>query len=64
MIKTACKEIANESAIARSYHEINIGLLGYRVGKHIIFYQNVSNDEIEVIRILHERMNLKNRLTK
>jgi toxin ParE1/3/4 len=63
MIKIACKEIATESAIGRSYHEINIGLSGYRVGKHIIFYQNVSNDEIEVIRILHERMDLKNRLT-
>jgi len=37
MIKTACKEIATESAIGRSYHEINIGLFGYRVGKHIIF---------------------------
>ena len=63
LIKTACKEIATESAIGRSYNEINISLLGYRVGKHIIFYQNVSNDEIEVIRILHERMDLKNRLT-
>lgn len=49
MIKTTCKDIANESVIGRSYHEINIGLLGYRVGKHIIFCQNVSNDEIEVI---------------
>jgi len=63
LIKTACKEIATESAIGRNYHEINMGLFGYRVGKHIIFYQFVSNDEIEVVRILHERMDLKNRLT-
>ena len=64
MIKTACKVIATDSAIGRSYNDISTGLLGYRAGKHIIFYQNVMNNEIEVIRILHERMDLKNRLTK
>jgi toxin ParE1/3/4 len=64
MIKTACKEIATDFEVGRSYNEINDGLFGYRVGKHIIFYQKVPNDEIEVIRILHERMDLKNRLTE
>ena len=61
MIKTACKEIANDTAIGRSYNEIENGLFGYHIGKHIIFYQKLQNDEIEVIRILHERMDLKNR---
>jgi len=64
MIKTACKEIAAGSTIGRNYDEINIGLFGYRVGRPIIFYRKVVNDEIEVIRILHERMDLKNRLTE
>lgn len=64
MIKTACTEIAMNSAVGRSYDEITTGLFGYRVGKHIIFYQKVLNDEIEVVRILHERMDLKNRLAE
>jgi toxin ParE1/3/4 len=37
---------------------------GYRVSKiksHLIFYR-VLNDQIEVIRILHERMDIENRL--
>jgi toxin ParE1/3/4 len=37
-------------------------ILGLRVGKHIIFYRNLNPKEIEVIRILHGRMDLKNRL--
>ena len=64
IIKTACKGIETNFAIGRSYEEIYIGLFGYRVGKHIIFYQKTVNDEIEVIRILHERMDLKNRITE
>jgi toxin ParE1/3/4 len=31
--------------------------------KHIIFYHIVDDAEIEVIRILHERMDLKRKLT-
>ena len=39
---------------------------GYQASKvksHIIFYR-ILNDTIEVIRILHERMEIKNRLNE
>ncbi|MBC8757250.1 type II toxin-antitoxin system RelE/ParE family toxin [Kordia sp. YSTF-M3] len=64
MIKSACREIAKSATIGRSYDKIENNLLGHSTGKHIIFYQIVSNNEIEVIRILHERMDLKNKLTE
>mgnify|MGYP002632008070 FL=1 len=64
MIKTACREIANDSVIGKKYDKVDGNLLGYKVGKHIVFYQQNPNDEIEVIRILHERMDLKNKLTE
>jgi toxin ParE1/3/4 len=38
---------------------------GYRVSKvksHLIFYKTSSESEIEIIRILHERMDIENRL--
>ena len=44
--------------------ELSKNLLGLKSEKHIIFYQQVSNDRIEIIRILHERMDLKNRITE
>ena len=61
-IKSACKEIGMDPNIGKEYIEITRELLGYKTGRHIIFYSAISDNEIEVIRILHEQMDLKNRL--
>lgn len=61
-IKLACSQIGENPAIGKRYKLINRNLLGLRTGKHIIFYQIITKDEIEVIRILHEQMDLTNRL--
>lgn len=63
-LKFACKEIGENPELGREYSEIRRNLLGLKTGKHIIFYHLISEDKIEVIRILHERMDLKNRLTE
>lgn len=63
-IKFACKEIGENPDIGTEYSGVSSNLLGFKTAKHIIFYQIISDDEIEVIRILHERMDLKNRLTE
>ncbi|MCL6266615.1 type II toxin-antitoxin system RelE/ParE family toxin [Flagellimonas myxillae] len=61
-IKFACKEIAANPLLGKVYAGISKDLLGLKSGKHIIFYHVVSENEIEIIRILHERMDLKNRI--
>jgi toxin ParE1/3/4 len=63
-LKFACKVIGVNPDLGREYTGIKRNLLGFKSGKHIIFYQKISVEEIEVIRILHERMDLKNRLTE
>lgn len=63
-IKYACFEIGAIPDIGKEYIEISKSLLGFRSGKHILFYHIISEDEIEVIRILHERMDLKTQLTQ
>jgi toxin ParE1/3/4 len=63
-LRFACNEIGENPDIGKEYTGIRRDLLGLKSGKHIIFYHLVSEDEIEVIRILHERMDLKNRLTE
>ena len=63
-IKFACKGIGENPEIGKEYSGISRNLLGLKSGKHIIFYHLTSENEIEVIRILHERMDLKNRLTE
>ncbi len=61
-IEFACTQIGKNPEIGQEYVEISKDLLGLRTGKHIIFYKVISKDQIEIIRILHERMDLKNRL--
>lgn len=57
------KLIANEPNIGKSYDKIRKGYYGYRVKSHIIFYRiSNNNNTIQIIRILHQRMDLPNRL--
>ena len=63
-VNFACKEIGKNPNIGKQYDGISAGLFGFKSGKHIIFYHQILEDEIEIIRILHERMDLKNRLTE
>ncbi len=63
-LEFACMQIGKNPELGKEYDGINHNLLGLRTGKHIIFYQVISKNEIEVIRILHEQMDLKNRLNE
>lgn len=63
MLIDICRDIAENPALGRNYENIADGLYGIIAGKHIIFYQQTS-EGIEIIRILHGSMNLKNRIQK
>jgi len=63
-LKFACKEIGENPEIGKEYFGVHKNLLGLSVGKHIIFYQLISEHEIEVVRILHERMDLEKRIAE
>ena len=43
MLKLSCIEIGKNPEIGKQYSEINKGLLGLQVGRHIIFYQFIRN---------------------
>jgi toxin ParE1/3/4 len=62
MLLDNCTEVAFYPEIGKNYFIVTDNLLGYRAGRHIIFYRRIAEDEIEIIRILHEQMDLKNRL--
>ncbi len=57
-----CKQIAENPKIGKSYEEIDKSIFGYRASHHIIFYRIIKAKEIEVLRILHGRMDLKNKI--
>ena len=62
MLLDFCKELANTPEIGKKYNEVQLNLLGYKANQHIFFYRVVSHKEIDVVRILHGRMDLKNRI--
>ena len=63
MLISACNRLIYPSIISnRSYDEITDGLQGVRAGHHVIFYNIMDNDDVMVIRILHERMDIKRHL--
>lgn len=63
-IQLACNGILENPNVGKEYDGISKNLLGFKCGRHIIFYRSLSSKKIEVIRILHERMELKNRLAE
>lgn len=56
----SCQELAYNPNQGKSYEIVDKNVLGYKTGQHIIFYRMVTENEIEVIRILHGMMDLKN----
>jgi toxin ParE1/3/4 len=55
------EEISLNPGIGKKYFEILENLIGLRIGRHIVFYRKVDK-HIEIVRILHEQMDLKNRI--
>ncbi len=58
------EHIAENPNIGKSFSEINEELFGLKANRHIIFYRKLINKPIEITRILHEQMDLKNRINE
>jgi len=57
-----CKEIASNPELGKNYTGISKNLKGLRAGQHIIFFRKIEENSVEIIRILHEQMDLKHRM--
>lgn len=62
MLLDTCQDLANGKIFGRKYPEISDEILGFRTGQHILFYRKLSHDKVEIARILHGQMDLKNRI--
>lgn len=62
MLLENCKKIAENPVLGKNYEGIIKLLFGHRAGRHIIFYRKLNVNEVEITRILHEQMDLKNRI--
>ena len=57
----SCQEVADNPNFGKSYDEIEKDLLGFKSNHHNIFFKVLSVKEIEIERILHEKMDLKSK---
>ena len=54
--------IADNYFIGKSAEQTRENYRVTKVKSHLIFYRKVENDIVEIVRILHQRMDIKNRL--
>ena len=62
MLLENCNEVAFNPELGKKYSAVTENILGFKAGSHIIFYRKIEENEVEIIRILHEQMDLKNRI--
>ena len=62
LIISEIEYLASNPSSSKDISFVKTGYLSAKVKSHIIFYKKFDTDSIEVIRILHERMDLENRL--
>lgn len=57
--------IAENPKSGKDYNTVRKGYFRSRIKSHFIFYKiNRKNEEVEIIRILHQRMDIETRLNK
>ena len=63
LIMDEVEYIAENPSSGKDYSDVRKGYLRSRVKSHFIFYKvNKKQNEVEIIRVLHQSMNIENRL--
>ena len=62
MIDDAFHELSAHPGHGKKIDDIREGYFKYRIAKHIIFYRMVSKKDIEIVRILHQRMDVESNI--
>jgi len=56
--------IVQNFELAHDFSKIRKSYKYSKVKSHLIFFKKDKNNDIEIIRVLHERMNIENRLSE
>ena len=56
--------IAENFESGKSMEHLRKGYRATKVKSHIIFYRKSKRDTVEIIRVLHQRMDIENRLNE
>lgn len=61
-LDSAFHNLADKPDLGRSCDDVRVGYFKYGIGKHLIFYRHTGKDWIEIVRILHSRMDIEQHL--
>ncbi len=64
MLDKCFHDLANESLKGQDWSEIWPGYRKHSAGRHIIFYRQIPAGAIEIIRVLHDRMNVERHISE
>ena len=64
MLISSCQDIADNPLLGKNYDGITQSLFGMKTNRHIILYRTLNESYVEITRILHERMDLKRRISE
>ena len=62
MLIENCKVVASNPDLGKTYNGVTENLLGFKAGRHIIYYRRINDNDVEITRILHEQMDIENRI--
>lgn len=62
MLTASFQDILEFPDMGKRYLEVDANVMGLRVGKHIVLYRMQPPSNIEILRILHQRMDLKSQM--
>ncbi len=63
LLLDAFDQILRDPDAGKDFGHVRDGYLGVKAGSHLIFYRlNEADQAVEIIRVLHGRMDLENRL--
>jgi len=62
MFDDAFHELSNNPEYGVKIDDIRKGYYKYRIGSHLIFYRIIFERDIEIVRILHQRMDFESYL--
>ena len=62
LVQTACEALAEGRRIGRSAEDVRPGYHRAEVGSHILFFRRGEAGGIDIIRILHQRMDIDRHL--
>lgn len=62
LLLSSCQDIADNPELGKNYKGVTNDLYGLKTSRHIIFYRKQTGKPVEITRILHGQMDLKNRI--